>query len=54
MRYATLEYRTKPDGPRRIDRFEFRTDGDYTGALPVGSEVVNVWVPTKRSPDSGD
>lgn len=40
---VTIEYQPKRHGPRSINRFEWRKDGDYTGVLPKGSKVFNVW-----------
>lgn len=51
MRYATVEWQAKPEGPRRIDRFEYRPKGGYEADLPKGARVVSVWVPSKGKTD---
>lgn len=42
-RFATVEYTLVEDGPRRIDRFPARKDGDYSKELPEGARIVQVW-----------
>ena len=48
-RYATVEWQ-QGDGPRHIDRFPWRKDGDYLPCVPEGATIINVWQKGEASP----